>query len=281
MLNSLNTGVSGLQQFQSQIDSIGNNIANVNTTGYKSSRLNFADTFGEALGGTSSGSVSSSYGSGVTGDGITTSFRGGTIASTDNVSDLAIRNGAGFFTVKDAGTGDSYATRAGNFKLDSEGYLVTQQGNLRVQGRQGDGQAIGDLYFRDVVANRGGFDPQGAGYIQTEVTQDGSIMIHFDNGRNYKAGQIMLTEYAAPQELTKLGGNLYGNLEAAVPGDPDGVAPGTGNVGSIQSYALEKSNVDLTGEFSSLIVAQRAFQANARMISTSDELLQELVNLTR
>jgi flagellar hook protein FlgE len=281
MLNSLNTGVSGLQQFQSQIDSIGNNIANVNTTGYKSARLNFADTFGEALAGSSDGSVSSSFGSGVTSDGITTSFRGGTIMSTDNVSDLAIRDGEGFFTVKDAATGDTYATRAGNFKLDNEGYLITQQGGLRVQGRQGAGQAVGDLYFRDVAANRGGFDPQGASYIQTEVTQDGSIMIHFDNGSHYKAGQIMLTEYAAPQELTKLGGNLYGNLEAAVPGDADGEVPGTGNVGSIQSYALEKSNVDLTGEFSSLIVAQRAFQANARMISTSDELLQELVNLTR
>lgn len=278
MLNSLNTGVSGLQQFQSQIDSIGNNIANVNTTGFKSTRLNFADTFGEALAGGSDGSVSSSFGSGVTSDGITTSFRGGTITSTDNVSDLAIKDGEGFFTVVDSATGDSYATRAGNFKVDDEGYLITQQG-LRVQGRMGQGQAIGDLYFTDVGANRGGFDPNGASYSNTEVKLNGEIRIHFDDGRSYVAGQIMLTEYGAPQELSKLGGNLYGNLAAAAPADAE--APGSGNVGEIISSALEKSNVDLTGEFSSLIVAQRAFQANARMISTSDELLQELVNLTR
>ena len=78
-----------------------------------------------------------------------------------------------------------------------------------------------------------------------------------------------------------MGGNLYGNLTAAKPSDDNGVVPGVGNTGEIRSRTLEKSNVDLTGEFSSLIAAQRAFQANARMISTSDELLQELVNLTR
>ena len=96
MLNSLNAGVSGLQQFQNQIDMIGNNIANVNTTGFKSARVNFADTFVEAMSGPGKADAGSSYGSGVATDGVVTSFKGGSITGTENVTDLAIENGQGF-----------------------------------------------------------------------------------------------------------------------------------------------------------------------------------------
>lgn len=280
MLNSLNTGVSGLQQFQSQIDNIGNNIANVNTTGFKGSRLNFADTFGEALAGSTDGTVSSSFGSGVTSDGVSTSFKSGTLVNTEYATDLAIDGEGGFFNVMDPSSGETFATRAGNFKADSEGFLTTQSG-LRVQGTTGAGGAVGDLAWTGAAAVQNGFNPNGGVYSGTEVNSDGTIIVHFDNGEKYDAGRVMLWEYDAPQELSKLGGNLYGNLTAANPSGADAVAPGAGNTGKIRSHALEKGNVDLTSEFSSLIVAQRAFQANARMISTSDELLQELVNLTR
>ena len=280
MLNSLNAGVSGLQQFQSQIDLIGNNIANVNTTGFKSARVNFADTFVEAMSGPGMADASSSFGSGVVTDGVMTSFKGGSITATENVTDLAIENGQGFFTVIDPETEASYATRSGNFKVNEQGFLVTNQG-FRVQGTLGDGQAVGDLLFRDDAAIRGGFDPGNANFIGTEVTGDGRILMLFDDGASYQGGQIRLKEFVAPQELTKLGHNLYGNLDAASPTDPDGSIPGTGNTGVIRSRALESSNVDLTGEFSNLIVAQRAFQANARMITTSDQMMQEIVALKR
>jgi flagellar hook protein FlgE len=285
MLNSLNTGVSGLQQFQSQIDLIGNNIANVNTTGYKSARLNFADTFGEAMVSGSGGNVASQFGNGVVSAGVTTSYAGGGITETGHGSDLAIENGKGFFIVKNAANEESFATRAGNFREDNQGYLVNSQG-YRVQGALGDGNGgEGDLLFRDDPSIRGGFDPGNAGFVGAEVTMDGRILMHFDDQRSYQGGQILLQSFAAPQELNKLGGNLYSNLEAATPvndaGQAFGSAPGSGHVGHIRSRALETSNVDLTGEFSSLIMAQRAFQANARMISTSDQLLQELVNLPR
>ncbi len=285
MLNSLNTGVSGLQQFQSQIDLIGNNIANVNTTGYKSARLNFEDTFGQAMVDGGSNTVSSKFGSGVSSAGISTSFKGEGNTITGRNTDLAIENGDGFFIVKDPATEKQYATRAGNFRVDGEGYLTTSQG-FRVQGTLGEGnQGVGDLMFRDDPAIRGNFNPGNGAFSRAEVLPNGEIKIHFDNQTNYKGGQLLLQQFGAQQELTKVGGNLYANLEAAVPvdgpGNPFGWTPGTGNVGTLKSGALESSNVDLTGEFSSLIMAQRAFQANARMISTSDELLQELVNLTR
>ena len=89
MLNSLNAGVSGLQQFQSQIDLIGNNIANVNTTGFKSARVNFADTFVEAMSGPGMADASSSFGSGVVTDGVMTSFKGGSITATEKLILLA------------------------------------------------------------------------------------------------------------------------------------------------------------------------------------------------
>ena len=138
MLNSLNAGVSGLQQFQSQIDLIGNNIANVNTTGFKSARVNFADTFVEAMSGPGMADASSSFGSGVVTDGVMTSFKGGSITATENITDLAIENGQGFFTVVDPETDVSYATRSGNFKVDEQGFLVTNQG-FRVHAPENPG----------------------------------------------------------------------------------------------------------------------------------------------
>ena len=280
MLNSLNAGVSGLQQFQSQIDLIGNNIANVNTTGFKSSRMDFADTFVKALNGSIAGDASSVYGSGVRADGITTSFAGGGLTSTEKNTDLAIDNGEGFFSVVNPENGDNFVTRSGNFKVDGNGFLVTNQG-YRVQGTQGDGQIVGDLKFVDDVALRGNFDPEDAAYIGSEVLKDGKIMMMFDNGTSYQGGQIRLQNFVAPQELTKVGNNLYSNLASALPVDANGEVPGTGSIGQIQSRALETSNVDLTGEFTNLIVAQRAFQANARMVTTSDQMMQEIVQLKR
>ena len=130
---------------------IGNNIANVNTTGYKSARLNFADTFGEAMVSGSGGNVASQFGNGVVSAGVTTSYAGGGITETGHGSDLAIENGKGFFIVKNAANEESFATRAGNFREDNQGYLVNSQG-YRVQGALGDGNGgEGDLLFLSLI----------------------------------------------------------------------------------------------------------------------------------
>src|ERR1039458_3540917 len=128
MLRSLSTAVSGLQQFQEDIDVIGNNIANVNTTGFKSSSVNFEDTFSQAIG---AGSPSNQVGTGVTTGAIQTNFTPGSVSATGVGIDLAI-SGQGFFVVKDATDSSQYVTRDGTFKLDSNGYLVTN-GGQRVQ----------------------------------------------------------------------------------------------------------------------------------------------------
>src|ERR1700742_3941938 len=122
MIGSLQTGVSGLQQYQEDLEVIGNNIANVNTTGYKSSSMEFADTFSQTIGGNGSGAVMQ-VGSGVTTASINSDFTPGPINPTGNPSDLAV-SGSGFFVVKDASSGASYVTRDGSFSVDTNGFLV-------------------------------------------------------------------------------------------------------------------------------------------------------------
>src|ERR1700754_353334 len=130
MIGSLQTGVSGLQQFQEELEVIGNNIANVNTTGYKSPSMQFADTFSQTFGSNGSG-ASMQVGTGVTGASISAEYTQGSINPTGNPTDLAI-SGNGFFVVKDPSSGVSFVTRDGGFKVDNAGFLTTNLG-YRVQ----------------------------------------------------------------------------------------------------------------------------------------------------
>jgi flagellar hook protein FlgE len=139
---SLNVGVSALKSFAEGIQVTSNNIANVNTIGYKTSRAQYSDTFSNLLkplvpnnANTGVKIPPTQIGGGVQIESVTAVFSQGTIQTSSNNSDLAIA-GSGFFMVKDVSTGKTMATRAGNFRLDSDGYLVTQQG-YRVQGASG------------------------------------------------------------------------------------------------------------------------------------------------
>ena len=286
MLKSLAAGVSGVRNFQNQIDVIGNNIANVNTTGFKSARVDFADTFSQAVKGGSTNSNSGSVsqiGSGVTAASVRNLFSSGSLAETGLKTDFAIL-GEGFFTVKEADGDTLMATRAGNFLPDNQGFLVTASGH-RVQGTiDAAGQISGDINIKDDANNR----PQGVDQIAESngyrISNDGKIYIQLDNGEEYVKGQILLQRFDNPSALAKVGDNLYTNIAEAGPlggATPKGREPGSVGLGAIQSGALELSNVDLTNEFASLIASQRSFQANARMITTSDEVLQEVVNLKR
>ena len=130
MLLSLDSGVSALDQFQQELNVVGNNIANVNTVGFKSAQVNFADALSQTLGTNSAGSMQ--VGTGVMTAAIINQFTQGSITSTGVQTDMAV-NGNGFFLVKDPSTGASYVTRDGEFTVDTSGYLVTSNG-MRVQG---------------------------------------------------------------------------------------------------------------------------------------------------
>ncbi|HTD67806.1 MAG TPA: flagellar hook-basal body complex protein [Candidatus Limnocylindria bacterium] len=283
MLRSLNSGVSGIQQFQEQMDVIGNNIANVNTTAFKSARVEFADAFSQTLRGSAAGSATSSsttslqVGTGVSTSSIQNQFTQGAVTRTGLPTDLAV-SGQGFFVVRDPMNNSTFATRAGDFRVDNNGYLVTNDG-MRVQGFSDAGlSARGDIQIDATGAPATA--AAGATVASFSFDQQGQVNVRLSDGTEFIRGQVLLQNFQDPQALVKEGNNLYSGLSAAGPlTNPD--VPGTMGLGRVQAGALELSNVDLANEFSTLITTQRAFQACSRIITTSDEMLQELVNLKR
>ena len=282
MIGSLQTGVSGLQQFQEDLQVIGNNIANVNTVGYKSSSMDFEDELGQNL---AQGSNLMQIGEGVATSSINSDFSQGTINTTGTTTDLAV-NGDGFFVVKNPSSGTSYVTRDGQFNLDANGYLVTASG-CRVQGYTGQApytsaSTVGDLQINDATAIAALNDTTVPAPTITNKSIDasGQINVTLSDNTSGVIGQIVLQNFTNPQGLMKEGENLY-TYSATAGALAAPAAPNSAGLGQIQSGAVESSNVDLASQMADLITAQRAFEANAKMITTSDEILQDLVNLKR
>jgi flagellar hook protein FlgE len=282
MLRSLTTGVSGLQYQQDRLDVIGNNIANVNTVGFRAARANAADSFSQTLAGYSGTAGAAQIGSGVSLSGVSSTFSQGTIAGTGQPYDMAIE-GNGFFTVRDTASNQTFATRAGDFRADGAGYLITNDG-MRVQGLNAAGQP-GDIQISLSPSNL----PQNTEGVSWKIESDGSIKLTLRNtGPNaantptpdpITIGQIQVQSFRDLNALTKVGNNRFSNLAEA--GPVAAGTPGTEGRGYLRWQALEQANVDLATQFTDLIVTQRGYQANAKIITTSDEILQELINLKR
>lgn len=274
MMLSFDSAVSALQQFQQSLNVTANNIANVDTTGFKSASATFSDTFSQTL-GSAGAAGSKQVGTGVGTAAITNQFTQGSISSTGAPNDLAIA-GSGFFTVRDATTGATFATRDGQFQ-NYNGYLCTSTG-LRVQGYTAAGSTtVGDIPITSTGA-AGGDATDVSGF---SFSTDGSLNISLvSTGSSITGGKVLLQNYSSPQNLLKAGNNLYSGLANAGPLAAP-VAAGNPNVGTLQAGALEMSNVDLAGQLASLIVTQRAYEANTKVISTSDEILQTINNLKR
>lgn len=276
LIGTLGSGVSALRTFMKGLEVIGNNIANVNTTGFKSSRVNYADSFSNVL------SSASSVGTGVGVSGVIANNTQGSLASTGSGTDLGV-SGNGFFRVKNAVDNNEFATRAGDFKWDSQGFLVSPIG-YRVQGLAGSAlAAVGDVKLAT--------PPVGTQLRSVSVDRDGKVLETYSDGSSSTTNQILLQNYTAPGALKKEGNNLYTGMASA---GPVGVAAGTitlktdgtnapnsNGLGFIQSGTLELSNVDLTDEFANLITTQRSFQAGSRLVTVSDTVLEDIVNLKR
>lgn len=273
MLRSMYSGVSGMRGFQTKLDVIGNNIANVNTVGFKSGRVMFKDIMSQTVSGVTApnddgqgGVNAKQVGLGVSISSIDTMHLQGSAQTTNNPTDLRI-DGDGFFLVKLNGDQEvPFLTRAGDFKTDSAGNLLTPDG----------------LHVCDSTGAPIQIDP--AEVKAFSISSDGTIIQTLADGTTQPGPQIGVGKVANPQGLEKIGGNLY---RMTLNANPDGaLEPTTANnpeagTGAIVAGQLEMSNVDLTGEFTEMIVTQRGFQANSRIITTSDEVLQEVVNLKR
>src|SRR5581483_1848609 len=259
------------------------NIANVDTTGFKAGVVDFADAFSNTLrapgGGssTTSGSSSVQVGTGVAITGIVNNWNQGALSTTGISSNLAIA-GNGFFMVRDTTSNAQYATRAGAFSVDQNGYLVTDTGE-RVQGFSDSAlSTLGDVKI-DTTGMPATSDPN-ARVSSFSVNGQGKVTVNLSDGTSFVRGQVMLQNFQDPGALINQGNNLYSNMAEAGPLvaiEP----PGMFGLGNIQSGALELSNVDLSNEMAGLITAQRAFEANSKIVTTSDEVLQNLVNMKR
>jgi len=277
MIRSLYSGVSGMKNHQIRMDVIGNNIANVNTTGYKSGRANFQDLLYQTIISPSApvndtdgpGSINpSQIGTGMTVASIGVNMEQGPLQNTGRTLDLAIQ-GNGFFCVTD-GT-NCYYTRNGVFYIDKNGYIVDSNGYQLVDGSGSSGSPGSPIQLGS-----------GTDVVSTiSISKNGTITATNIEGVDISpSNKIGIYTFANQDGLSKIGQNYYQVTAAsgeATAMDEDDV----GVISQIQSGYLEMSNVNLVDEFVNMITTQRGYQANGRVITTSDQMLQELLELKR
>jgi flagellar hook protein FlgE len=263
MMRGMFAAISGLRTHQVMLDVTANDLANVNTLGYKSARTTFRDSLtqaqrgGAAAGAGTGGSNAAQVGLGTQLGSIDNLMSTGAIQSTGNVLDVAIQ-GSGWFRTAPATGGAEQYTRAGNFTTNAAGDLVTADG----------------FYVLD---NTGGRINIAPGSSNVAIGQDGSVNYTDATGTRQSAGPIGLAAFANEAGLERASGNRWTLGPNA--GAPVYNTPGAGGMGTTMAGAVEMSNVDLAQQFTNMITAQRGFQASSRVISTSDQMLQDLVNL--
>jgi flagellar basal-body rod protein FlgG len=263
MIRALFTGATGMLAQQMNIDTIANNLANVSTTGFKKSRVNFQDLLYETVRPAGSETAAGTtipegiqLGHGVRPSAIAKVYTPGGLIQTGNALDIAIE-GDGFFQVL-LPDGTTAFTRDGSFKINEEGTIMTA-----------DGYALepGITIPTDAELISIGAD----GNISARVPGDNSPQL---------LGQLELVRFSNPAGLdARLGKNLL--LETQASGAPVAGGPGVDGLGTLAQGFLENSNVEVVEEILQLIIAQRAYEASSKVITTSDEMLQTANNVKR
>jgi flagellar hook protein FlgE len=266
MLRSLFTGISGLAAHQQMLDVTSSNIANVNTPGYKATSAVFESTLSQTMQGGGAGALGGPGGTNPIEVGLGARFAGtqkdftqGSSQATGVTSNMLI-NGDGFFVVQR--NGQMQYTRAGAFTLDNAGNLTTPDGALvcDVSGQPLDLSSL-----------------TNGTYVSWNVDSSGNVNAVDSTGATVPLGQVGIATFSNPSGLSNVGDTSYAATPAS--GTATIGAANTGFRGSINSGYVEMSNVDLSKELTDLIIAQRGFQANSKVVTTSDEVLQTLVNL--
>jgi len=262
VIRALFTAATGMQAQQLNVDVIANNLANVNTTGFKRSRADFQDLLYQTLrqpGASSSNQTEIptgiQLGLGTRTAAVHKLFVQGDFQHTQNQLDVAI-DGDGFFQVLHP-NGDVVYTRSGAFKLDSQGRVVTS-----------DGYPL---------------EPEitiPANATSITLAPDGTVsVLQAGNQAPQQAGQIRVVNFANPAGLSSLGRSLFRTTTAS--GEPQEGAPGTEGRGPLSQGFLEVSNVSVVEEMVNLITGQRAYEINSKAIQAADEMLQVTTNLRR
>jgi flagellar basal-body rod protein FlgG len=261
MIRSLYIGRTGLDTQQTSLDVIANNLANVSTTGFKKARPVFEDLLYQIIrqpGGQSSDQTQlpSGFQLGVGARTVATEriFSQGSLQQTGNTLDVAI-NGRGLFQIQ-MPDGTTAYTRDGSFQVDSQGTLVTASGYIVLPSMQIPQDALAVTIAKDGVVS---------------VTQPGNP------NTISQLGQIQLATFVNPAGLQSQGENLF--IETAASGAPQVNNPGTNGLGTLNQSFIETSNVNVAEELVNMIITQRAYELNSRVITTSDQMLQRLTQI--
>jgi flagellar basal-body rod protein FlgG len=265
-VQSLYTAATGMESLQSKLNVIANNLANVNTTAFKSDRANFEDLFyrNEILPGAQDAAsnftaTGTHTGLGVRVQSTQINLEQGAFQETGKPLDLAIE-GQGFLQVTDPTTGQPVYTRAGNLNINQQGSLVI-----------GSAQT-GRVLFPQIT-----IPPDATGIT---ISSNGQVMyLPAGSTQLQQAGQIQLAMFQNPAGLLKLGENLYADTDAS--GQANQQTPGTQGAGVIRQGFLELSNVEPVRELIDLITTQRSFEMNSQVIDAGNNILQTITNLAR
>jgi flagellar basal-body rod protein FlgG len=262
MIRALYTAASGMNAQQANIDNVAHNLANVNTTGFKKSRVEFEDLVydqtkvpGAPTSSTGESPVGLETGLGVRPVATARNFARGNLRSTSGPYDLAIQ-GDGFFQIQ-MPNGETGYTRAGELHVNAEGLVVTSEGYP--------------------------LQPQitiPASATQTTISGDGivSVKVAGQSGAQ-QVGTIELATFNNPAGLLAMGGNLFTTTSAS--GEPNTGTPGTESRGTLVQGFVEDSNVSVVEEMISMILGQRAYEANSRVVKAADEMLQQVNTIVR
>jgi flagellar basal-body rod protein FlgG len=264
-VQTLYTAATGMEALESKLDVIANNMANINTTGFKKDRANFEDVFyrqyrlpGALDGDGDRTATGVEVGLGTRVSSTQSNFKQGSFQTTNNPLDLSIE-GDGFFQVRNP-NGGFYYTRAGNFNLNANGQLVL-------------GSANNGYLVEPAVT----VPPEATGIV---ITADGQIQYSTQTSTNLQSlTQLQLAKFINPDGLLKIGDNLYQETDASGPvqtGNP--AAEGYGN---IRQGFLEASNVEPVTELIDLITTQRSFELNSQVVQAGDQVMQIVANLRR
>jgi flagellar basal-body rod protein FlgG len=260
MFRALYSAAAGMQSQQLNLDNISNNLANVNTTGFKKSKLEFQDLLysttraaGAEQGGGNQLPTSLQIGQGSIPVATQRIFTTGELTQTGEKLDVAIQ-GDGFFEVQMPDGSLAY-TRDGALKTDSSGRIVTS-----------DGYPL-----------QGGFQPVPAGTTNITISSTGAVTYTTASGTTNS--QVQLVRFNNPGGLEALGHNLY--KETTASGTPELGEPGQNGFGQLQQGYLELSNVSVVEEMVNLILAQRAYEVNSKAVQAADEMMQQSNNMQR
>ncbi len=259
MQRALWSAVTGMRAQEMSLDIVANNLANINTAGFKHSRVRFQDMLYSSLvipgAAGADGEISGvQVGHGTRVAGASRAFTQGALIETGNALDFAIE-GDGFFEVV-MPDGQSAYTRDGSFSLNGAGEVVTSDG-YRVAG----------------------FDPVDAGTTGMTVSRDGSFTA-IVNGAQVTKGRVTLARFLNPEGLHSMGQNLYQETDSSGAAET-GLIPGSSGVGGLAQRYIERSNVNTATELVNMITTQRAYEATSKAIRASDEMLNTANSIAR